>query len=288
MIKDLAGSEGSETGVKLWNEYTHRIDTLVKEHKEILTETAPKHMRRSSLQMEHFQIYKEAYFMEGRITKRETEMGSVPPTPRPSIARIANRPTPTKAPFQPKPRDDIIQTRTRASRTRDSQGSFQLGNEAAIPRPHHTKGHSYPHFPGAPTRSRSRSISTRDSKELTSTTNAVSNEPSHSQPKRLRPKERIERYFMEQEERQIININKAKAMNANVEVELKELVEAVQGISVVHKSLRDDLGINDVSEIPDLIPVRTKKPRPFDPPSENFDQEKGEEREEKTGAGPIQ
>jgi hypothetical protein len=27
MIKDLAGSEGSETGVKLWNEYTHRIDT---------------------------------------------------------------------------------------------------------------------------------------------------------------------------------------------------------------------------------------------------------------------
>ena len=104
--------------------------------------------------------------------------------------------------------------------------------------------------------------------------------------KRRRYKGRIERYFAEQEERQIININKTKAMNQNVEGELKELVAAVQDLTAVHKDLCDDLGIHDVREIPGLIPIRRQKLRAFDAPFKKFVPDCGEGEQRISGIRP--
>lgn len=264
-IKELAGSEATEKGVEKWNEYTGRIDNLRKEYGDILTRTGPKHHRKSSLLEENSQIFKEAFFLEGRVKKQDSQVGSVPPTPRASIARFVNWPTPTKDPFQPMPRSDNLQTPTRASGTNHSRRSSQPADGAAPCQPHPALQYSQPHLPEEDARSFPKETSSPDSKGANSNT---TNDPSLHQPRRLRRKERIERYFMEQQERQIININKTKAMDETIEVELKQLVEAVQGLTAVHKNLCDDLGIKNISEIPDLIPKRKKAPRPFDPPTE--------------------
>jgi len=265
MVQALAGEHRPDTGVKKWNEYTDHIDTLKKEYGDILTKNAPKHIRRSSLVMERSQIYHEAYFMDVRMRKRECEMGSAASSPRPAIAKVANRVTPSRERYQPKPRQDIIQTPTKVPRSMDSHEAGQRKNKARPSQPRFTNEKP---LPDAPQLSK-KSSQARDSETLTDVPNStVSEETSGSQLNLLRKKQRIERYFMEQQERQIININKTKAMNYNAEVELEELVEAVQGLTAVHQNLRDGLGVKTVDEIPNLIPVRKKKPRPFDPPSE--------------------
>ena len=75
---------------------------------------------------------------------------------------------------------------------------------------------------------------------------------------------------MEQQERQIININKTKATNEHLSVELRDVLEAVQNLKQIHQWYRTSLGIQSVSEIPNLIPVRKKS-------SDEAGDEEGEE-----------
>lgn len=46
------------------------------------------------------------------------------------------------------------------------------------------------------------------------------------------------------------------------------LTQAVSELTTVHQNYRNILGVDDASEIPDLIPKSKKRPRALDPPSD--------------------
>jgi hypothetical protein len=244
MIKELAGSDDSATGRQIWNESHRHIEDLEEEHQELLEKGETKMKQLESVRMEHATLYQETYYMERRIDKGERNMGDVPPTPRrSSLSKVANRPTPHKEQFRPTPRRDSLPTSSRPTEMKDDSVSF-IPSDQAAPIASFRKTIEHP----------------QDSR------------------KRLRRKHCIERYFAEQRERHIISINKTIALHNEVEVEIQDLTEAIEDLTMIHKDLRDELGIQHINEIPDLIPKRKKKKyRAFDPPSDdpaggNFDE----------------
>jgi hypothetical protein len=73
---------------------------------------------------------------------------------------------------------------------------------------------------------------------------------------KLKRKLHFERYFIEQQERELININKTKAANEQLNAELKDIIEAIEKLKVVHEEYRISLGVQSTADIPNLIPVR--------------------------------
>ena len=285
MVAALAGSEHPDTGAKKLNEYSDHMNALVIEYAKALKDNAPKLDLRSDLLMERSKCYERVYFLEKRVEKLKNDTDSAPVARRESIAKVANRPYPRIEPFQAPVRNNLLQqTPTRASQ-RGCTIDWQLPEELRGLGSRETiRGHEGSATDAqVPDEQHRLSCQSPDQKSETTITAAKSDVSDTKSPRKLRRiTERIERYFAEQENHHIRNINKTKAMDAIAEVELRELEVAVEDLKVIEKGFCEDLKIQNASEIPDLVPVRKKKPRPFDPPSEEeagegkgMDEEKG-------------
>jgi hypothetical protein len=231
-IKHLADPNDTDpnAGLKKWNEHIDWVNSLQSEFRDDLLRSVDKKHRRFEGIAEAQKLYKEAYFMEKRLDKRDLQMGT--PTPRRSITKAASRPTLAKPP-QPKFRQADETTPTRGPRRKDTRE----------------------HYPQAAAKPSSQPLPTKPSPEAS--------RPGGSPPRQpLRHKGQFVRYFTERHEREQIYVNKQKMANLFLDVDIKDINEGVQDLKAIHTQYRTSLGVESVSEIPDLIPQRKKTPDP--------------------------
>ena len=70
------------------------------------------------------------------------------------------------------------------------------------------------------------------------------------------------RHFAERQEQELICVNKQKMDNALLDARIKNTNEDIRDLKVIHAQHRKSLGIDSVSQIPDLFPQRNKNPNP--------------------------